>query len=118
MMVVHYSNLFFSGTASYFSIIRVSDWTDVEKTTMSAGNERLSYTLGALFGVVALASFIELVSSMATFAKTRNFKPNYIYLIAIYSFTQSMLYGPSHHCFNIRFHSSNGLFLFDSFGGF
>jgi hypothetical protein len=60
------------------------------KKTMSDTNEKLSYTLGALFTVVALVSFIELFFAIFNFSKTRIFKASYIYLVSIYGFTQSM----------------------------
>jgi hypothetical protein len=57
---------------------------------MSDTNAALSYTLGALFGFVALAAFIEVVFALKNVAASRSLKANHIYLIAIYAFTQSM----------------------------
>jgi ABC-type antimicrobial peptide transport system permease subunit len=84
--------IFIKGSVSFFSIIRVVDWKDAEEQTMSAENANFAYTLGALFAVVALASFIELVYSVYSFIQNRVLKSTYIYILAIYAFTQSMLY--------------------------
>jgi hypothetical protein len=78
-----------SGTNSYFGIIRVANWKTMAKRTMSDTNAALSYTLGALFTVVALASFIELIYAIYNTVRTATFKANYIYIVAIYAFTQS-----------------------------
>jgi hypothetical protein len=81
--------IFLSGTRSFFSIVRVNDWRSVEKETMSPTNAKLSYTLGALFTVVAVVSFIELVFSTYHLFTTRTIKATHIYIFAIYAFTQS-----------------------------
>jgi hypothetical protein len=79
-----------SGTQSYFSIVRIQNWKTVQKKNMSNTNAALSYTLGALFTVVAVASFVEVCYALYCFVKAGSFRTSYIYIIAIYAFTQSM----------------------------
>ena len=64
----------------------------MKQKTMSAVNEKLSYTLGALFTVVALASFVELIYAIYVYTDTRTFRPSTIYIFSIYAFTQSMFF--------------------------
>jgi hypothetical protein len=58
---------------------------------MSNSNAALCYTLGALFTVVALASFVELVFAVYQIFANGLVKSNHIYIITIYAFTQSKL---------------------------
>jgi hypothetical protein len=69
----------------------MNNWQTAVKKTMSPENAALCYTLGALFTVVALTSFIELLHSSKVIISTRSIRTNHIYVIAIYAFTQSML---------------------------
>jgi len=55
---------------------------------MTDSNARLSYTLGALFTVVAVVSLIEFVYSAYNCLRTHTVRISFIYIFAIYAFTQ------------------------------